>query len=903
MRIPSRGGVHMLDFWRDTMTISTSPNSLTRRRLLQALGVGGVSLSQPFLLAGCLGGGGGDASGSTTTAGASVWPSTPTTRSYLASAGLVSSTTVTRSSGSVSAASALLSGGNCTLTSTSGGSAAVVVLDYGRVVGGIPQWEVVSFTGSPVLTLAFSESLAYVDGGDTTLGFSIACEPLRAVEYPITATGVLRGRLLQGGQRYQTLSVSGTGSVTLRAVALDAVLVNAIDNVSDTGWFQCSHDVLNRIWEAGAYTVDLNRVAAGGQPSPWILGSTGATIGPCNPALYQGGASWMVYDMAFDATVTTGGVSWLVRGSALTRLSFTLSASDDATRPNTLWVRWGSIFVGGVVPIATIPLAQPITPGTSYHVLTQVGADTIDVSIDGVPVASVAISGLPFLPPGSIGFWNEATHTALLGTVVVTDGGGQTLYQTGLTSAEQTQVYLDFPVGPNPLTVLTDGAKRERELFSLDMMVAGPALCYTSGDTQVLANGLTLMSRYRTSAGQWAGSLVPSVHENPVFADTSPQMRWYSLSYSLYNIIALADYVRYSGDTALLGSLWVAVQAELSYLQAQTNSDGLIVTDSSNGLDWHPQFGGMATGVVAQYNVAWVRALADAAMLAGLHGASNLNATLAAQSQTVRAALQATLFNTTTGVFDYSDSIRGTVTQDANSLAVSWGIAASDRVSGILNTLASELTNTYGHRAFSSNTGWTGVVSPLASGFEVEALFDAGRATEALALIESGWSMMVGDGEHACGTTWESMTLSGAPSGPDISLAHAWSAGPTTSLSRHVLGVRPTAPGFTRWLAKPQSGTLTWAAGAVPTPHGPIALRWASNPSSSRTWTVELTVPSGTVATLALPLSAGLGNVTLNGQAISTSASSTDDTGLDASAWRYLENLPAGNHVVSVAQA
>lgn len=874
---------------------SSSTFSSGRRRLLQALGLGGLSLGQPLLLSGCLGGGGDDEDSPS-----SVWPEVTAARDYLAASGLVLPVALTRSRGAVSGAASLASGGSCTLTAGADASATQVVLDYGRVVGGVPQFEVLAFSGSPVVTLACSESLAHVDGGDTTLGFSIASEPARAIAYPVTATGVVRGRLLQGGQRYQTLSVSGSGSVTLRQVVIDAVLIEPVDTPADTGWFQCSSPVLNRIWSAGAYTVDLNRMAAGTQPSPWSLGADGATIGASNVACYQGGASWLQYQCAFDLTVNQGGASWLVRGSALTRLSFTLSSADDGTRPDTLWVRTGSIFIGGVRELATVTLPQALVPGVRHRVVTEVGDSQVSVALDGVVIATVALADVGFLPPGSVGFWNEPGHTALIARLDISDPSGQSLHASTLGAEVAAEVYRSFPVGPNPVAVLTDGAKRERQLFSLDLVAAAPPLYYSSGATACVANSLLMLSRYRTADGQWAGTLDPSVPFEPTHADSAPQMRWYSLSYSLYNLIALADYLRHTGDTALVTQLWPAVLAELDWLQGRTDASGLIVTDASNGLDWHPQFGGMATGVVAQFNVAWTRALADAAMLAEVMGDDSRAQALATQSRSVQAALQATLFNGDTGVFDLSDTQRGSVAQDANALAVLWGVASAEQVPALLSRLATALATPFGHRAFSSDTGWTGVISPLVSGFEVAALFEAGQATQAVALIEAGWSMMVGDGVHACGTTWESMTLEGVPAGPDISLAHGWSAGPTASLSRHVLGVRPVTPGYARWLAKPLPSGLDWAAGQVPTPHGPILLRWALQPTAALAWTLEVTVPAGTVATVALPLSVGSGRVRLDGATVTPSTRSADDSGLDAADWRYLGDLGPGRHVVDI---
>jgi alpha-L-rhamnosidase len=61
-------------------------------------------------------------------------------------------------------------------------------------------------------------------------------------------------------------------------------------------------------------------------------------------------------------------------------------------------------------------------------------------------------------------------------------------------------------------------------------------------------------------------------------------------------------------------------------------------------------------------------------------------------------------------------------------------------------------------------------------------------------------------------------------SGPvgEASRCHAWSATPTYDLTRHVLGVRPTEPGYRKIAIRPRFGNLTKLSGRIPTPHGMI---------------------------------------------------------------------------------
>src|SRR5436190_23762700 len=78
-------------------------------------------------------------------------------------------------------------------------------------------------------------------------------------------------------------------------------------------------------------------------------------------------------------------------------------------------------------------------------------------------------------------------------------------------------------------------------------------------------------------------------------------------------------------------------------------------------------------------------------------------------------------------------------------------------------------------------------------------------------------------------------------------MAHGWSTGIVPLMQRNVLGVRPTAPGFSTWVVRPvvaiaadggggrgEDGNqvrrdvtdISWARGVVPTPRGPLYVWW-----------------------------------------------------------------------------
>ncbi len=101
-----------------------------------------------------------------------------------------------------------------------------------------------------------------------------------------------------------------------------------------------------------------------------------------------------------------------------------------------------------------------------------------------------------------------------------------------------------------------------------------------------------------------------------------------------------------------------------------------------------------------------------------------------------------------------------------------------------------------------------------------------------------GSRALVADTIH---TEWSRMVLAGATSfwetglgGDDFgdagSLCHGWSALPVYYYQAWVLGVRPLEPGFQRFVINPYAEGFTRAAGSVPTPSGPISVKWERTP-------------------------------------------------------------------------
>ena len=304
---------------------------------------------------------------------------------------------------------------------------------------------------------------------------------------------------------------------------------------------------------------------------------------------------------------------------------------------------------------------------------------------------SLPITATSTLTSGFMGgFRFEAITLSAPGTVVLTGAGVQfgggylataadyqgyflssssafnTMYYDGAYT-EQTDMQ---PAGTNRATQpsVLDGAKRDRAIWSGDLGIEGQGIADTlgtNGDNYVKQSLLTLITSSTQSGG--------------LNADTLFRTGPYSNSYSSWTLDAATEYYRNTADTAFAQQVLPWLEGQLSYDTTLTDSSGLIVTGpnistTNGGYDWD-FYDGAKTGVVTAFNALYYRALRDVAYIeAGLGN----NAKAAAYNQTadkVRDAINANLLNPATGTYYLSESDHSTFAQDANALAVLFGIA------------------------------------------------------------------------------------------------------------------------------------------------------------------------------------------------------------------------------------
>lgn len=332
-----------------------------------------------------------------------------------------------------------------------------------------------------------------------------------------------------------------------------------------------------------------------------------------------------------------------------------------------------------------------------------------------------------------------------------------------------------------------------------------------------------------------------SLFRQPITESQVPSS-WENLltAWSLLWVQMVEEHYQFSGDRAYLEGIYPAVAKMLRNIRDKlTDERGLLSIQAWNMFDWAGQDSGHK--VVTHNQMFLVEALARAAAMAEVLHRSDDVAEWTDYRDKLIAAINEHLWSDTKNA--YIDSIHNdgkpstVVSQQTNSLALLYGVAPADRAAKIRNV------------PDAPPEGMVTVGSPFALFYILDALVRDGRHAEALAIIRKRWSEMV---ERGATTFWE--TFPGYEKEFwTRSYCHAWSAAPTYFLSRYQLGAWWDEPGYKRARIAPVPLDLTWARGAVPTPHGPIEVSWTKSPNR---FTLEVALPGPVAAIVELPVDA-----------------------------------------------
>jgi alpha-L-rhamnosidase len=354
--------------------------------------------------------------------------------------------------------------------------------------------------------------------------------------------------------------------------------------------------------------------------------------------------------------------------------------------------------------------------------------------------------------------------------------------------------------------VYVDG-DRERIPYEADAYLNQLSHYATDHDIQMARDTYDWLMKYPTWPTEWAPHMV---------------------------FMAYADW-KHTGDTNWLAPRYVALKKKL--LLERAGPDGLITSSREkirwgDIVDWPAgeRDGFVFTEVNTVVNAFHLRALK---FMAEMAGALRLEAEVAdytAREQRVRQVFHTRLYDAERGV--YRDGV-GTdhASLHANAIPLAFDLVPSAERARVTRWVANRDM----------------ACSVYVAQYFLEALFENEAGTRALELImaknDRSWRHMV---ESGATITWEAWDHKYKP---NQDWNHAWGAAPANLLPRYVLGVQPRVAGWTEVVVRPHPGSLSHAAGKIPTPRGPVQVHWRNETNFNLT----LQLPADVSARVQLP--------------------------------------------------
>ena len=733
------------------------------------------------------------------------------------------------------------------------------VLDFGRasVVG----WAVVRVAaakGDPVLRLAYANypdenalradgdfnerSRATYMGRDTELPI-LPANVNRHELYRLSRTGAFVAPMLMPQARYVRVELDTPGEVLLDSVEI--VCRNVCDTSALDGYFESSDPDMNRLWQIGVWTAQLATIRT---TSGW-----NAIEGRLLPRRLERGSD--LHLTAADGTMPDEGSLAIklecgLNPSLLAHAGLALFGRDERNAlllslSETGELRW-TRRVDGVDNVLRESRFSAKFADGRVHALgiswaRREGAMQFAVLLDGAEIGTFA-----YYPPVQghrLGFWCPKGWWPAYDDLVVTDGAGRTVFADDFEDEALPKWAFE-----RPEPFVSDGAKRDRFVWSGDLYWAGRNFYYAFADCSLMLKTIGLLARNQNPEGYVLAC--PYAEQPPPKAgDYGP---FESDEFAAWFIPVLHDYWRHTGDDEGARRFYPNVKKLLGYLGRFTREDGLYeqrFETSKHAFAPSLQIGD--TRHRSYMDILLWMCWRGAAEMAAHFGEREDAADWRARAEKVRAAVNRAYWDESCGRFRGSleggtvrwDAVarkmvwrppqageREEVAMEPNALALESGLVTPEQA----RRIAPQLTNQSWVRKFI-------LLSAIGKG-------RAGFGEEAWQTISTNrWGVFAQpdwDGPWATAEGMDEWRYGSCDqSHPDVA--------PAGFISACYLGIVPLSAGYARFSFSPKpTKKLRFAEGRVPTRHGPIDARWER---TAEGLVCELTVPAGTTAVFEPP--------------------------------------------------
>ena len=734
-------------------------------------------------------------------------------------------------------------------------------LDFGKA--SVEGWAVVrvkAAKGDPVLKLAYAnypEKEALREDGDFNeasraryMGRDIELPVLpanvnRHELYRVTRTGTFLAPMLMPQARYMRVQLDTPGEVEIDSI--EVVGRDVCDTAQLDGYFESSDPDINRLWQIGVWTAQLATIK-----TTWAWN---AVEGRVQPRKLEKGKD-VHLSVAEDAMPAEGSLQVKlecgINPAMIAHAGLALLASDPA---NALLVSisesgtigWTRRNGGADNLLAERRFEAPLADGRE-HVLaldwTRAGiAIRFTVVLDGRTIDTFDYFHRPH--GNRLGFWSRKGWWPIYDDLVVKDAQGRRTLADDFDDPALAQWEFERP---DPF--VSDGAKRDRFIWSGDLYWAGRNFYYAFDDCSLMCKTIALLARNQTPEGY--------THACPYAEQPPPKSGDYgpfeSDEFAAWFIPVLHDYWWHTGDDAAARRFYPNVRKLLGYLGASTRPDGLF--EQRFETSKHAFASSLQKGDVRH------RSYMDVLMwMCWRHGAEMARAvgetadaeTWEACAAKSRAAANRAYWDERHGFF--RDSIEGYsmvwkgeefcdvgkmvkaaetpadyVAMEPNALAVESGFATPEQAKRICPQLAAQ--------------SWVRkfiLLSAIGKG-------RSGFGQDAWQIISTNrWGVFSKpdwDGPWATAEGMDPFRYGSCDqSHPDTA--------PAGYISSCYLGVVPLAAGYARFSFSPKpTDAMTFAEGRVPTKFGPIDARWERTADGHA---FDVIVPAGTRAEVLPP--------------------------------------------------